>query len=119
MPAGAGVASVADQPVVLRVTPSLCPGSTFVHVSCPIGATPPGAGLESSSAAGTLRQPNRLAPQDAFPMTFTPGLDLSEVLFRTAVEPLLAHNAPGLSYAAGLIGAGSDVLGFDTERSTD
>jgi hypothetical protein len=52
-------------------------------------------------------------------MTFMPGLELSEMLYRTAVEPLLARHAPGLPYAAGLIGAGSDVLGFDTVRSTD
>lgn len=52
-------------------------------------------------------------------MTFMPGLELSALLFRTAIEPLLAHHAPGLPYAAGLIGAGSEVIGFDTERSTD
>ena len=52
-------------------------------------------------------------------MKFVPGLALSEALFRTGVEPLLAQWAPGLPYAAGLIGPGSDVLGFDTERSTD
>jgi hypothetical protein len=52
-------------------------------------------------------------------MAFVPGLTVSETLFRTAVEPLMAHHAPDLRYAAGLVGAGSDVLGFDTERSTD
>jgi len=52
-------------------------------------------------------------------MTFMPGLALSQMLYETAVEPLLAHHAAGLPYAAGLIGAGSEVLGFDTERSTD
>jgi hypothetical protein len=60
-----------------------------------------------------------LEPKDASSMTFMPGLELSELLFRTTVEPVLANHAPGLAYAAGLIGAGSDVLGFDTERSTD
>ncbi|MEJ7900244.1 MAG: DUF4037 domain-containing protein [Thermomicrobiales bacterium] len=31
----------------------------------------------------------------------------------------MAHHAPGLPYAAGLFGAGSDVLGYDTARSMD
>jgi len=50
---------------------------------------------------------------------FIPGLALSERYFREVVEPLLEQNAPGLRYAAGLIGAGSDVTGFDTARSMD
>jgi len=50
---------------------------------------------------------------------FMPGLTLSRILFDEAVQPLMAHHAPGLAYAAGLIGPGSDVLGFDTERSMD
>lgn len=35
------------------------------------------------------------------------------------VRPLLAVRFPGLAYSAALIGYGSDVLGYDTERSTD
>jgi len=50
---------------------------------------------------------------------FIPGLTLARILFDEAVQPLMAHHAPGLAYAAGLFGAGSDVLGFDTERSMD
>ncbi len=50
---------------------------------------------------------------------FIPGLDLSRILFEDAVEPLLTEHFRDLRYAAGLIGSGSDVLGFDTERSTD
>ncbi|HEV2067685.1 MAG TPA: DUF4037 domain-containing protein [Thermomicrobiales bacterium] len=50
---------------------------------------------------------------------FIPGLELSRILFKDAVEPLLCEHFPELRYAAGLIGSGSDVLGFDTERSTD
>lgn len=50
---------------------------------------------------------------------FMPGLTLSRILFGEAVQPLMAHHAPDLAYAAGLIGPGSDVLGFDTERSMD
>lgn len=50
---------------------------------------------------------------------FMPGLDLSRMLFEDAVEPILSEYFPDLRYAAGLIGSGSEVLGFDTERSTD
>lgn len=50
---------------------------------------------------------------------FIPGLELSEILYREAVEPLMARDAPGLPHAAGLLGPGSDVLGFDTARSMD
>lgn len=50
---------------------------------------------------------------------FMPGLTLSRILFKEAVQPLLAEHAPGLPYAAGLIGPGSDALGYDTERSMD
>lgn len=50
---------------------------------------------------------------------FIPGLELSRMLFKDAVEPLLGEHFPDLRYAAALIGSGSDVLGFDTERSTD
>ena len=50
---------------------------------------------------------------------FMPGLELAERLYTEAVRPLLDRFAPGLPYAAGLIGSGSDVLGFDTERSMD
>lgn len=50
---------------------------------------------------------------------FMPGLELSEMLYREAVAPLLAREAPGPRHAAGLLGAGSDVLGFDTARSMD
>lgn len=50
---------------------------------------------------------------------FVPGLDLSRALFREVVEPAITHALPGLRYAAGLFGAGSDVLGYDTVRSMD
>jgi hypothetical protein len=39
--------------------------------------------------------------------------------FAEVVRPLLKAEFPGLGYAAALIGAGSEVLGFDSERSTD
>ena len=50
---------------------------------------------------------------------FVPGLELSRRLYTEAVRPLLARHFPALAHSAALIGAGSEVLGFDTERSTD
>lgn len=50
---------------------------------------------------------------------FIPGLQLSEAYFHEVVRPILDREFPGLVYAAALIGYGSDVLGYDTERSTD
>ncbi len=47
------------------------------------------------------------------------GLRLARDYFAECVAPLLARHFPDLRYDAGLIGAGSEVLGFDTERSTD
>lgn len=46
---------------------------------------------------------------------FIPGLQLSREFFTTAVQPLL-HDR---QYAAALLGPGSEVLGFDSPRSTD
>jgi hypothetical protein len=51
--------------------------------------------------------------------TFLPGLTLSARFYAEAVRPVLDEIAPGLPHAAARIGAGSDVLGFDTVRSTD
>jgi hypothetical protein len=50
---------------------------------------------------------------------FLPGLRLAETFYRGAVRPLLDEHFPGLPHAAALIGYGSEVLGFDTARSTD
>ncbi|HYT26426.1 MAG TPA: DUF4037 domain-containing protein, partial [Actinomycetota bacterium] len=50
---------------------------------------------------------------------FVPGLRLAGEFYAGAVRPRLGRAFPGLRYAAALIGAGSEVLGFDTERSTD
>ncbi len=49
---------------------------------------------------------------------FVSGLDLAEHL-HAAVEPLLRTTFPDLRYSAALLGPGSEVLGFDTPRSTD
>jgi Domain of unknown function (DUF4037) len=48
-------------------------------------------------------------------MPFLPGLELSARFYREVVAPLLGD----LPHAAARIGPGSEVLGFDTERSTD
>jgi hypothetical protein len=50
---------------------------------------------------------------------FIPGLILSEQFYREAVRPILDAGFPGLPHSAALIGSGSEVLGFDTEMSTD
>ena len=50
---------------------------------------------------------------------FIPGLELARHLHAEVVAPLLEEIAPGLRYSAALLGPGSEVLGFDTERSTD
>lgn len=50
---------------------------------------------------------------------FVPGLRLSAAYFAEVVQPLLAREFPGLVYSAGLLGYGSDVLGFDTPVSMD
>ena len=51
--------------------------------------------------------------------TFTPGLSLCAAFYREIVRPLLDQHFPRLRYSAGLIGSGSEVLGFDDEISTD
>jgi Domain of unknown function (DUF4037) len=50
---------------------------------------------------------------------FVPGLQLSELFYREAVQPILEHAFPGISHSAALLGSGSEVLGFDTVRSID
>ena len=50
---------------------------------------------------------------------FIPGLELARFFYFEAVKPLLVGNFPDVQYGAGLIGSGSEVLGFDTEMSAD
>jgi len=50
---------------------------------------------------------------------FLAGMELSELFFHELVGPLIDTEFPKLEYAAGLIGSGSEVLGFDTPMSTD
>ena len=51
--------------------------------------------------------------------TFIPGVKLGRMLYEEAARPLVEAVVSAGSYAAALIGYGSDVLGYDTERSTD
>ncbi|HEX6606636.1 MAG TPA: DUF4037 domain-containing protein [Chloroflexia bacterium] len=50
---------------------------------------------------------------------FIGGLELSRLFYIEVVRPLLAAAFPDLIYSAALIGAGSEILGYDTPRSTD
>jgi hypothetical protein len=50
---------------------------------------------------------------------FVPGLELAESFFREVVKPVLDAGYPCMPYSAALIGSGSEVLGLDTEMSTD
>jgi hypothetical protein len=47
------------------------------------------------------------------------GIELGRAFFQELVEPILTEEFPELSYAAGIIGSGSEVLGFDDEMSSD
>jgi hypothetical protein len=49
----------------------------------------------------------------------TSGLELSRRHYQEAVRPILDAAFPGLPYSAGLLGRGSEVLGFDDEMSRD
>jgi hypothetical protein len=51
--------------------------------------------------------------------TFVPGVELARSFYTEVVRPLLDELFPRLRYSAALLGAGSEVLGYDTERSTD
>ena len=50
---------------------------------------------------------------------FTPGLELAGDFYREAIRPILDAELPGLAHSAALLGYGSDVLGFDSARSSD
>lgn len=51
--------------------------------------------------------------------SFVPGLELNRRFYQEVIRPLLEVSFPDLSYAAALIGPGSEVLSFDTEMSMD
>ena len=50
---------------------------------------------------------------------FVPGLELAAALYHETVAPILSRRFPGLVCSAALLGTGSEVLRFDTGRSTD
>ena len=50
---------------------------------------------------------------------FVPGLELAGLYYREAVRPILQTHYPDLVHSAGLIGSGSEVLGYDNEMSAD
>jgi hypothetical protein len=50
---------------------------------------------------------------------FIPGIELSGRFYDEVVRTRIEAELGDEPYAAGLLGTGSDVLGFDTERSTD
>lgn len=50
---------------------------------------------------------------------FIKGMELSESFFREIAKPVLDQEFPQLRYTAGLLGYGSDVLGYDDTISTD
>ncbi len=50
---------------------------------------------------------------------FLPGVELARRYYSEVIRPLLGRLFPGLEHSAALIGWGSEVLGFDSLRSTD
>ncbi len=50
---------------------------------------------------------------------FIKGIELSEGFFHSCAKGIIEEHLPGLRYTAGLIGYGSDVLGYDDAVSTD
>ncbi len=53
------------------------------------------------------------------PNKFIPGLMLGRLFHEEIVQPILEDVFPNLPYTAALIGSGSEILGFDTQMSTD
>jgi Domain of unknown function (DUF4037) len=51
--------------------------------------------------------------------TFVPGVELARTYWFDVIAPILDPFTPATERAAALVGTGSDVLGFDTEQSTD
>jgi len=50
---------------------------------------------------------------------YIPGVQLAREFYAAAVRPLLEEHFPRLPYAAALLGPGSEVVGFDSQRSVD
>lgn len=60
-----------------------------------------------------------LKSHDIVKTDFIPGLELCALFYSEIIKPILDLDFPGTLYSAALIGAGSEVLGFDTEMSRD
>ncbi|MCQ6563525.1 DUF4037 domain-containing protein [Paenibacillus mendelii] len=52
-------------------------------------------------------------------MSFIKGIELCRRFHTEVVEPLMMEDYHHLSYSSALVGPGSEVLGYDTEMSTD
>jgi hypothetical protein len=50
---------------------------------------------------------------------YLPGLQLAREFYAAVVRPLLDEDFPQVRYAAALLGPGSEVAGFDSQRSVD
>jgi hypothetical protein len=50
---------------------------------------------------------------------FIPGAELGRLFYEEAVRPIMDRRFPGLRHGAACLEAGSEVLGFDTQTSTD
>jgi hypothetical protein len=50
---------------------------------------------------------------------FIPGLQISRLFYKEIINPIVELSFPGMRHSAALIGTGSEVLGFDTEMSSD
>lgn len=58
-------------------------------------------------------------PGTYVPGAYVPGLQLAREFYVAVVRPLLSGYFPQVPYAAALLGPGSEVLGFDSQRSVD
>ena len=50
---------------------------------------------------------------------FIPGFELSRRFYQEVVRQILEEQFPTIQYSAAFLGHGSEVMGFDTERSVD
>src|SRR5919199_6092473 len=88
---------------------------------------PPRPACRADAVASRHNVPNRLArvpgggkvEKERRVATFVSGLQLSGFFYGEAVGPILSTRFPGIEHSAALIGPGSEVLGYDSARSTD
>ena len=98
--------------------PTSMPGATrmraYEFATC-VGVTP------VSCAVGDPRSHaiSRVVHDRTVKQTGWSGVDLARRFHSDLVRPILAERFPHLPYAAGRVGSGSDVLGFDDDTSQD